>query len=59
LRLIAIDEGIKGYRDFSLEVVKKNANKYNLPLSILSFKELFGFSMDEINLIVGIDKSKC
>lgn len=48
LFLLSIDEGIKGYRDDSLETVKKNASDYNLPLTILSFKELFNWTLDEI-----------
>ncbi|KAH7830144.1 putative cytoplasmic trna adenylyltransferase [Monocercomonoides exilis] len=59
IRLVAIDEGIYGYRDFSLECVKENSEKYSLPLVILSFKDLFGYTMDEINNIVGTKKSKC
>ena len=48
LELIAIDEGIVGYRDDSLEVVKYQQEHYNIPLTILSFKDLYGTSMDEI-----------
>ncbi|KAF7457184.1 Cytoplasmic tRNA 2-thiolation protein 1 [Cryptosporidium felis] len=48
LELIAIDEGIKGYRDDSLEVVKFQQEYYNCPLVILSFKDLYGTTMDEI-----------
>ena len=46
--LIAVDEGIKGYRDDSIETVKLNAKLLNLPLKIVSFKELFGQTLDEI-----------
>ncbi|KAH0485024.1 MAG: hypothetical protein KVP17_002419 [Porospora cf. gigantea B] len=31
LKLLAIDEGITGYRDDSLEVVKQNQKMYSLP----------------------------
>jgi cytoplasmic tRNA 2-thiolation protein 1 len=48
LELLAIDEGIKGYRDDSLTTVKQNSLTYNLPLKILSYKELYGISMDEV-----------
>ncbi|KAJ1611362.1 Pploop atpase [Cryptosporidium canis] len=48
LELIAVDEGIKGYRDDSLEVVKYQQEYYNCPLTILSFKEIFNITMDEI-----------
>lgn len=46
--LLSIDEGITGYRDDSLETVKDNQKTYELPLTILSYKELYGWSMDEI-----------
>ncbi|CUV06042.1 unnamed protein product [Cryptosporidium hominis] len=48
LELIAVDEGIKGYRDDSLEVVKYQQEYYNCPLTILSFKDMFNTTMDEI-----------
>jgi cytoplasmic tRNA 2-thiolation protein 1 len=48
LHLLSIDEGIAGYRDDSLETVKRNQIQYDLPLTILSYKELYGWSMDEI-----------
>lgn len=47
-----------GYRDDSLETVKENAREYNLPLTILSYKELYGWTMDEIVKIIGM-KSNC
>ena len=45
IELVCIDEGIQGYRDNALETVKKNAESYGLPLTILSFSEMFGFSV--------------
>jgi cytoplasmic tRNA 2-thiolation protein 1 len=56
LELLAIDEGIKGYRDDSLVTVKNNSKFYNLPLKILSYKDLFGFTMDEV---VSMTSIKC
>lgn len=37
-----------GYRDDSLETVKKNRDDYEMPLKILSYEELYGWSMDRI-----------
>lgn len=54
LQLVSIDEGIVGYRDDSLETVKRNSAFYKLPLRILSYKELFGWTMDEIVGVVGL-----
>ena len=49
LCLLSIDEGISGYRDDSLETVKRNAIQYILPLKILSYKELYGgWTMDKV-----------
>lgn len=48
LELLAIDEGIVGYRDDSLVTVKNNQKFYNLPLTILDYKDLFGKTMDEV-----------
>ena len=45
LVLLSIDEGITGYRDDSLETVKRNQQQYELPLIILTYKELYGWSM--------------
>lgn len=45
LVLLSIDEGITGYRDDSLETVKRNQEQYDLPLIILTYKELYGWSM--------------
>jgi cytoplasmic tRNA 2-thiolation protein 1 len=48
LYLLSIDEGITGYRDDSLATVKVNQQQYALPLTILSYKDLYGWTMDQI-----------
>jgi cytoplasmic tRNA 2-thiolation protein 1 len=58
LFLLSIDEGIKGYRDDSLDSVKRNKESYQLPLKILSYKDLYGWSMDEIVREIGL-KNNC
>jgi len=58
LRLLSIDEGIAGYRDDSLETVKRNEAQYGIPLKVLSYKELYGWSMDEIVRAIGT-RSNC
>ncbi|KAG2151817.1 hypothetical protein BD769DRAFT_1623543 [Suillus cothurnatus] len=50
LFLLSIDEGITGYRDDSLETVKRNQQQYDMPLKILSYDELYGWTMDAIAL---------
>jgi cytoplasmic tRNA 2-thiolation protein 1 len=54
LELVSVDEGIVGYRDDSLETVKKNQLTYELPLRIVSYKELYGWTMDEIVKVIGL-----
>jgi cytoplasmic tRNA 2-thiolation protein 1 len=51
--LLSIDEGISGYRDDSLETVKRNEKQYGLPLTIISYKDLYGWTMDEIVRHIG------
>jgi cytoplasmic tRNA 2-thiolation protein 1 len=46
LILLSVDEGIAGYRDDSLETVHKNHISYNLPLKIVSYHDLYGWTMD-------------
>ena len=58
LFLLSVDEGIAGYRDDSLETVKRNQVQYELPLRIVSYKELYGWTMDEIVAQIGL-KNNC
>jgi cytoplasmic tRNA 2-thiolation protein 1 len=44
---ITIDEGIEGYRNESLSLVKKFCQEKEILLKIFSYKELFGSSMDD------------
>ena len=43
-----MDEGIKGYRDEALEIAASNCKKLEIPHHIVSFKELYGFTLDEM-----------
>lgn len=51
LYAITVDEGIKGYRDKSIEYVKKYCKKLGIKHYIISFKDVIGKTMDEIALI--------
>ena len=53
LVLLSIDEGIKGYRDDSLETVKRNAVQYDMPLEIIGYDELYGWTMDQVVSQIG------
>ncbi len=48
LTAVTVDEGIKGYRDEALEIAAKTCKKLEIPLHIVSFKELYDLSLDEI-----------
>jgi len=43
---ITVDEGIKGYRDESLNIVKCFCSSIGVENRVVSFSELFGLSMD-------------
>ncbi len=58
LLLLSVDEGITGYRDDSLETVKRNEQQYSVPLTIVSYKQLYGWTMDEIVKQIG-HKNNC
>jgi cytoplasmic tRNA 2-thiolation protein 1 len=58
LVLLSIDEGIKGYRDDSLKTVKRNAVQYDMPLKIVGYDELYGWTMDQVVDAIG-KKGNC
>ncbi|KAL2257456.1 hypothetical protein VTK26DRAFT_158 [Humicola hyalothermophila] len=58
LVLLSIDEGIKGYRDDSLETVKRNSVQYDMPLKIVGYDELYGWTMDQVVETIG-KKGNC
>ena len=58
LVLLSIDEGIKGYRDDSLETVKRNSVQYDMPLETVGYDELYGWTMDQVVAQVG-KKGNC
>lgn len=53
LFLLSVDEGIAGYRDDSLDAVRQHAETFNMPLVVVSYKQLYGWSMDEVVRSVG------
>lgn len=54
IHLLSIDEGITGYRDDSLETVKRNQSQYSLPLTIVSYNDLYGWTMDKVVKKIGL-----
>jgi len=45
---VTVDEGIKGYRDEALKIAAENCKKLGVEHQIISFKELYGYGLDEI-----------
>ncbi|HUU76729.1 MAG TPA: TIGR00269 family protein [candidate division Zixibacteria bacterium] len=45
---VCIDEGIKGYREDGLPIAKMNAERLDIEYHQFSFKDLFGYSLDEV-----------
>lgn len=45
---VTIDEGIEGYRNDGVAIAKANAQKLGIEHKVLTFKESFGLSLDEI-----------
>jgi uncharacterized protein (TIGR00269 family) len=48
LTAVTVDEGIKGYRDEALTIAADQCKKLEVPHHIVSFKSLYGFTLDEI-----------
>jgi uncharacterized protein (TIGR00269 family) len=48
LMALTIDEGISGYREGSIEIAKRNASRLGVEHHIVSFKDIFGHTIDEI-----------
>lgn len=45
---VTVDEGITGYRDESLAIASEHCAKLKVEHCVVSFKRLFGYTMDEI-----------
>ena len=48
LSAVTVDEGINGYRDEALKVAMKNCQKLGVEHVVTSFKEMYGYELDEI-----------
>ncbi len=48
LTAVTVDEGIRGYRDEALEIAAAACKELEIPHIVVSFRELYGFSLDEI-----------
>ncbi len=48
LQAITVDEGIKGYRDEAVKNAEENCSQLGVKHLTVSFKETFGYTLDEI-----------
>jgi uncharacterized protein (TIGR00269 family) len=48
LSAVTVDEGIKGYRDEALKIAEENCRKLGVEHRVVSFKEMYGLTMDEL-----------
>ena len=57
LGAVTIDEGIRGYRDEAMKLAVKNCRKLNIEHVTSSFKDIYGYKLDEI-VDIARDKGK-
>ena len=58
LSAVTVDEGVKGYRDEALRVANKNCQKLGVEHVVTSFKEMYGYELDEIVNMIRQRKKK-
>ncbi|NXH58277.1 CTU1 protein, partial [Rhabdornis inornatus] len=58
LALLGVDEGIWGYRDEALGVLRGVGAALPLPLLLVSHREIFGWALDELGPALG-GRSRC
>ena len=58
LFLLSVDEGITGYRDDSLRSLQRQREELGLELAIVSYADLYGWTMDQIVQEIG-KKNNC
>ncbi|XP_027562682.1 cytoplasmic tRNA 2-thiolation protein 1-like, partial [Neopelma chrysocephalum] len=59
LALLAVDEGIAGYREPSLVALRDVALALPLPLVVVEHRELFGVTVDQAGPALGGRRSRC
>lgn len=56
---LTVDEGIRGYRDGTIRVAERNCRSWGIEHHIASFKEVIGYTMDEISKMRRLACSYC
>lgn len=59
LYAVTVDEGIRGYRDEALKVAEETCRELDIGHIIVSFKEMYGYKLDEIVKITGKGLAPC
>ena len=59
LTAIIVDEGVEGYRPEGIQIAIKNAELLNIPYKVKSYKESFGYSLDEMLIEPPMGKTSC
>ena len=55
---ITVDEGIKGYRDEATKFARENCQKLGVEHRIVSFKEMYGYRLDQLVDIIRTKEEK-
>ncbi len=56
---VCVDEGIAGYRENGIKTAITNCQELKIPLNIVSFKEEFGYNLDEISSLFSSSCMPC
>ncbi len=56
LTAVTVDEGIVGYRDEAMQIAENSCKKLGIPHHTVSFKQLYGVTMDDIAQRIGEQK---
>lgn len=59
LTAVIVDEGVEGYRPHGIEIAIKNAEILDIPYKVHSYKESFGYSLDEMLVDPPMGKTSC
>lgn len=59
LSAVIVDEGIEGYRPEGVKIAIKNAEMLEIPYKVKSYKESFGYTLDEMMVDPPMGKTSC
>lgn len=59
LTAVIVDEGVAGYRPEGIKIAIKNAEELQIPYKVKSYKESFGYTLDEMLIEPPMGKTSC